>query len=166
MWKIKGKVSAGKKYDNAIVPDHPCADSHGYVAYHRIVAENMIGRLLKSDEIVHHRNDDGKDNRPENLQVMTNSEHVRRHVTQRGRKTVILRCPHCKKVFKRHHNKSHLVNNRGTYTACSRKCSGLFSKEYKKDKNSEYVRQALGANYLGIYRHYKHLEGELNQEAV
>ncbi len=50
---------------------------------HRIVAENMIGRSLKKSEVVHHINGDIRDNRPENLQVMTRKEHAELHLLER-----------------------------------------------------------------------------------
>jgi hypothetical protein len=46
---------------------------------HRIVAERKIGRSLLPTEVVHHKNGDKKDNRPENLQVMTRAEHIAEH---------------------------------------------------------------------------------------
>lgn len=156
MWDIKGKVSTGKKYDNAIVPDHPKADKNGYVAYHRVVAENALGRMLSDKEVVHHINNDGKDNRPVNLQVMSNEAHISLHVSQRGRKYVILKCPNCKQTFEKPQNKTHLCGNgkRGTYTACSRYCSGMFSKEYTKDKRSAYAESALKENVVKEYTRY------------
>ena len=51
---------------------------------HRIVIEEMLGRPLRSDEIVHHKNKDVRDNRPENLEVMTRSEHARLHFSKHG----------------------------------------------------------------------------------
>lgn len=51
---------------------------------HRVVAERMIGRPLAPDEVVHHRNGDKRDNRPENLEVLTNAEHSRLHALERG----------------------------------------------------------------------------------
>ncbi len=45
-----------------------------------IVMEKMIGRSIKKGEVVHHKNDDTSDNRPENLEVMTISEHIKHHM--------------------------------------------------------------------------------------
>jgi hypothetical protein len=50
---------------------------------HRLVLENHLGRKLTSDEHVHHINGDKHDNRLENLEIISNSEHIRRHY--RGR---------------------------------------------------------------------------------
>lgn len=51
----------------------------GYVKRADLVAEQMIGRHLLPSEVVHHRNHDKLDDRPENLQVLTKQEHSRLH---------------------------------------------------------------------------------------
>jgi hypothetical protein len=51
---------------------------------HRIVAEQMLGRSLKKDEIVHHIDGNKRNNNPSNLMVMTQSEHCRLHFTKKG----------------------------------------------------------------------------------
>lgn len=49
---------------------------------HRVVAEQMIGRPLTPQDVVHHKNGNKKDNRPENLEVMTRAEHIAEHRQQ------------------------------------------------------------------------------------
>jgi len=46
---------------------------------HRRVMQEHLGRPLLKTEVVHHINENPKDNRIENLQLMTNEEHVRLH---------------------------------------------------------------------------------------
>jgi predicted nucleic acid-binding Zn ribbon protein len=66
---------------------------------HRIVMEEHLGRSLETWEIVHHRNGDTKDNRVENLEVMTQAEHRRLHGGPRGpfpeRRVPRRSCPVC-----------------------------------------------------------------------
>lgn len=49
---------------------------------HRIVMEQLLGRKLLPGEIVHHKNDCKRDNSPGNLQVMTQSEHMKIHLPE------------------------------------------------------------------------------------
>jgi len=51
---------------------------------HRLVAEHTAGRKLLEGEVVHHLNGDHRDNRPENLEILSSqAEHNRRHALER-----------------------------------------------------------------------------------
>lgn len=47
---------------------------------HRVVAEIKLGRPLKKNEIVHHLDENKHNNNPDNLQVMTQAEHIKLHL--------------------------------------------------------------------------------------
>ncbi len=47
---------------------------------HRVIMEQILGRSLGRNEVVHHKNGDRRDNRVENLEVMSLSEHSRNHM--------------------------------------------------------------------------------------
>src|SRR3990167_2628575 len=80
-WK-GGRRNRGK-YIQLLARDHPSADSHGYIMEHRLVMEKHLGRPIIKSEHVHHKNGHYKDNRIENLEVITHSEHMRQHAIER-----------------------------------------------------------------------------------
>lgn len=84
----KGKLAHGLKHAVGL-----SKKPNGYVeitrgpnkwkGQHVVIMEAHIGRLLKSDECVHHRNEIRDDNSLDNLQLMTKSEHLRYHAKKR-----------------------------------------------------------------------------------
>ena len=78
-WK-GGEVRQGG-YILVYSPNHPNANSQGkgYVRRSRLVMEKKIGRYLDKKEIIHHINGIKNDDRPENLIILTNSEHLSLH---------------------------------------------------------------------------------------
>ena len=71
------KYSGGVTYNDGYVlvkrPEHPRANSKGYIRMHRVVMEDYLGRYLTDDEEVHHRNRDRTDNNLLNLMVFKNN---------------------------------------------------------------------------------------------
>lgn len=84
------------------------------VLEHRLVMERILGRPLRRDEHVHHRNGDCFDNRPENLEVLSPKEHMAAH--QRQKHPLTKRCEVCEKEFTPHPTK------RKRARTCSRDC--------------------------------------------
>jgi len=61
-------------------PEHPQSNSKGYVAEHRLVVEEKLGRYLKSKEVVHHIDKNPKNNDIDNLMLFeSNAKHQSFH---------------------------------------------------------------------------------------
>jgi len=87
----KGYVVSAKGYRHLYRPGHPMAMKSGYVAEHRLVVAEALGRMLTSDEVVHHINGVKDDNRLENLEVLQKREHDR--IPKPPPRAIT--CPHC-----------------------------------------------------------------------
>jgi hypothetical protein len=59
-------------------PDHPRANSCGYVREHRLVMEAHLGRYLEPHEVVHHKDGNHQNNHLDNLELFScNSDHLK-----------------------------------------------------------------------------------------
>ena len=67
-------------------PQHPNAQTCGYIRRGRLVLSQDLKRSLKSFEIAHHINGDRADDRLENLKLKTPSQHSKAHRLNEWRK--------------------------------------------------------------------------------
>lgn len=74
-----GGIGLHNGYISILRPNHPNARTQKYVYHHIIVAEKKLGRYLKKGEVVHHIDFNKTNNDPNNLVVLTSSDHMRLH---------------------------------------------------------------------------------------
>lgn len=95
------------------------------ISEHRYIMEQYLGRSLRTDEHVHHRNENGRDNRLENLELLTNVEHALRHGADKtAAASIVLICPMCTVQFARTRSYIRTKEKLGQkYMYCSHRCS-------------------------------------------
>jgi hypothetical protein len=78
---IRGKKANGEgcTANGYLLYTNPAPDGPHYIREHVRIMEEHLGRELDTDELVHHLNGDKLDNRIENLQIISRSEHCTLH---------------------------------------------------------------------------------------
>lgn len=81
---MRGDKSPFYKNGSTITNGYKTININGkYVYEHRYIVEKLIGKKLKSDEVVHHIDGNKLNNKIENLKIMNKIEHDRFHTTIR-----------------------------------------------------------------------------------
>ncbi len=143
-----------KRYKYINMPNHPRAKSDGCVYEHILVAEKMLGRHLKSEEVVHHIDEDKCNNSPENLMVFaTLADHTRFHkLNNNNRKLycinnvwycemILPKCKICNKEFKPTH---HRQTQPQIY--CSKECSQYAQRKVINRPSKAQLQELLKTN--------------------
>ena len=109
-------------------PPHPNANAKGLYPLHRVLVENRIGRLLRRDEHVHHRDEDKSNDSPSNLEVLSVAEHARIHAIERAAEPMGFTCV-CGKQFSLLPSRARkrMKARKSKTLLCSRSCGTRYS---------------------------------------
>lgn len=120
-------------------PVHPRANSKGLYPLHRVLMENKIHRSLLPSEHVHHIDEDKSNNNIENLELLTASEHSKRHSEVMDLLPFVCNCCGSSFSMKPYEYRLRVGRNKSGKVFCSRKCSTTETySAYGRDKiNSE-----------------------------
>jgi len=102
---------------------------------HHLVWWRKKDEVVKKDEVIHHVNRDKTDNRIENLEKLTRSEHSKKHMKEVGRKYAVIECPECGREFEKPLNHTFMQKPNTKASFCSKSCSISFY--YNNDIDSE-----------------------------
>jgi hypothetical protein len=91
--EIKLDKTLGYEYIND--PNHPLSNKSGKVYVHRIVASNKLGRWILPEEVVHHVDGVKRHNDPENLVILSASEHAKLEIDKRVIRRELIFCAVC-----------------------------------------------------------------------
>jgi len=139
--------------------NHPRKRSNGCVSEHILVAEKTLGRYLVSGEVVHHIDENKRNNVPENLQVFkTQSDHSRFH---KGSYMDIVECDDgsweclastlicsvCGKEF-------YEISQGSKLTYCSPKCGQLKSRTCDRPSSGELRELLIDGSFLAVGKQF------------
>lgn len=141
-------------------PTHYTANGAGKVLEHVYVMSKHIGRPLKNDECVHHKDRDKTNNKLYNLQLMTLSEHVMLHMREdKGYVSESRACKKCGMDFD--------CSNTSKQVFCSSKCFREDSRRFEITEEELYrlvweyptteVAKLLGVSDVAVSKRCKSL---------
>ena len=103
-------------------------------SYPRLLMEQKLGRKLKPDEDVHHKDEDISNNSIDNLEIIMHGEHQKKHAQEKQQYfDIVAICDVCGKEFlwtkKRQHNYySDLRRGHKRIISCSKSCSSRYGR--------------------------------------
>ncbi len=115
------------KYTMVLAPkEYPGTRYRGRYCYeHHLVWWRSTGSLPGVESVIHHENEDTRDNRIENLSLLSRREHSSQHSSARGAAWVDMTCPACDAEFSRERRQTHLSKRTSSTTFCSRRCAAI-----------------------------------------
>lgn len=120
-----------------------------YVADHHVIYWKHYGIAPKKGEVIHHINNNGRDNNIKNLLLLSAKDHNILHSKERKKDKVKIKCIGCKKICFISHKNYRNNKKRNKYGFfCNLKCSGKYV--YLHSNNQKKIKLVHGtrAGYL------------------
>lgn len=166
MPRKRREVREIKGYRLVYRPEHPAAfkskTNRGWVFEHVLVAEEMLGRHLTKQEVVHHLDGNPANNRTENILVMLRSQHSKLHAwLDRGapglarfgiKKIPLNRRRTARKIFNCVVCDTPLSGQQRKY--CSMDCRGMNNRKTKRPSKDTLKKDLSKLSFRAIGRKY------------
>ncbi len=110
------------------------------VLQHREIMEQMLGRKLLSTELVHHEDEDKRNNDPQNLLIKSRAGHINHH--RRSIEYTIITCIECgsKKKIRARRDRARVKKcQQGPF--CSKSCVGKWSRRKQIENGQINLRE-------------------------
>lgn len=136
MFKILSVCRGGGYMYCRTNPPHPKRNSKGLYPLHRVIAENNIGRLLDKREHAHHIDGDKENNTPQNISVLTCSDHSKIHNPKVKDSEMVRFFCSCGKeiIVKPHIYRLRIKRNKSNFIYCSRSCGSKSTSKLRCSK--------------------------------
>jgi hypothetical protein len=136
------------RYKVVKIHGHPIASKNGFILEHRKVWFDNFG-AIPNGSVIHHKNGDKHDNRIENLECLTRSQHMKEHyehglgIRNGIAKFVKFKCVVCDSEFTRRESTVR-VNDKNPigkhkFRTCSRSCWATVMNSYKHGKTEKFL---------------------------
>lgn len=104
---------------------------------HRQIMEEFLDRSLTPDENVHHINGDKRDNRIENLTILSHAEHAKLHSLEHPAEIWTFTCPECGIEFTKYacRIKDNQEKQGKAGPFCSKSCAGRYGQRFTPKKS-------------------------------
>lgn len=113
-------------YEMVLVPEgYPGKRYRGRYCYeHHLVWWQNTGRLVRPGYLLHHKNENKRDNRFSNLEEITRAKHTSQHASERAPDLIQVSCGWCSKPMelKPHVYKERMKSKPHGLLFCSRSC--------------------------------------------
>ena len=159
IFSVTGRKRTKAGYIILCIHEHPNSDKAGYIFEHRIMVEMDKGDILDKRFDVHHKNGVKHDNRIENLEIISHSEHTILHnlgtsQSPETRKKISLKAKKRLSVKQRHPSYKDVDNQLAMLV---KKGMGATSISKKLGLSRKTVYNKI--NYLGLRKEYDKSNG-------